>query len=75
MKESVLFPFKKITKIQSVHCAMKNVANFSRFRPTKIIDMSDLVIVSDSNGYYKLRAASKQKEKKIEAQTKKKNFI
>ena len=42
---------------------MKNVANFSRFRPTKIIDMSDLVIVSDSNGYYKLRA-SKQKEKK-----------
>ena len=50
---------------------MKNVANFSRFRPTKIIDMSDLVIVSDSNGYYKLRAASKQKEEKIEAQTQK----
>ena len=44
---------------------MKNVANFSRFRPTKIIDMSDLVIVSDSNGYYKLREqANKQTKKK-----------
>ena len=44
---------------------MKNVANFSRFRPTKIIDMSDLVIVSDSNGYYKLREqANKQKKQK-----------
>ena len=43
---------------------MKNVANFSRFRPTKIIDMSDLVIVSDSNGYYKLREqANKQKNR------------
>ena len=50
---------------------MKNVANFSRFRPTKIIDMSDLVIVSDSNGYYKLKSSSSKqtktkKKKKIE---------
>ena len=62
---------------------MKNVANFSRFRPTKIIDMSDLVIVSDSNGYYKLKSSSSKqtktkKKKNREDQTKKgrkKNFI
>ena len=56
---------------------MKNVANFSRFRPTKIIDMSDLVIVSDSNGYYKLREqANKQKNtKKIEADKKEKLYL
>ena len=55
---------------------MKNVANFSRFRPTKIIDMSDLVIVSDSNGYYKLKSSSSKqtktkKKKNREDQTKK----
>ena len=42
---------------------MKNVANFSLFRPTKIIDMSDLVIVSDSNGYYKLKSSSSKQTK------------
>ena len=58
--KTLLSPLTKIT----VHCAMKNVANFSRFRPTKIIDMSDLVIVSDSNGYYKLREqTNKQKNR------------
>ena len=62
---------------------MKNVANFSRFRPTKIIDMSDLVIVSDSNGYYKLKSSSskqtktkkKKKEKIRQKKGRKENFI
>ena len=36
--------------------------------------MSDLVIVSDSNGYYKLRA-SKTKRKKIEADKKEKLYL
>ena len=57
--KTLFFPLTKIT----VHCAMKNVANFSRFRPTKIIDMSDLVIVSDSNGYYKLKSSSSKQTK------------